>query len=388
MSTTSISRRHLVATALSVAAAMSVGTAGPATAAPPRLTLPAPTGPYAVGTVPLHLFDRSRPDPFTGEAGHRELMVSVWYPARDAGHYPRVPWMDPAVLRQYLTDAGFDADVVRSPITAGRLGAPVRHTRGRLPVVVFSHGAGDHRGSNTMMVQELASRGYAVVTIDHLGDAYSRLPDGRVVVPTEESLLPEDFTQDARFVLDRIRDLAEGRNPDVDRRPLPDGLAHALSTRRIGMLGWSKGGTATARVMLTDRRVRAGVAIDAPMLPLMDGQIDRPFLMMTAEFTRAAAPAVNRFWSRQLTGPRLNVQADGAVHSSYNDLQVLMPQLAKIVGMSDEEVRGWIGTLDPARAVRIDQAYPAAFFDQHLRGRHQRLLDGPTPEFPEMRYLP
>lgn len=35
--------------------------------------------------------------------------------------------------------------------------------------------------------------------------------------------------------------------------------------------------------------------------------------------------------------------------------------------MSDEDLRGWIGTLDPAHAVRIWQAYPLAFFDLHLR---------------------
>jgi hypothetical protein len=35
------------------------------------------------------------------------------------------------------------------------------------------------------------------------------------------------------------------------------------------------------------------------------------------------------------------------------------------IGMSDEAVRGWIGTVDPARAVRIEQAYPLAFVDLH-----------------------
>jgi len=56
--------------------------------------------------------------------------------------------------------------------------------------------------------------------------------------------------------------------------------------------------------------------------------------------------------------------------------------------MSDEELRDWIGTLAPARAVRIQQAYPVAFFDLHLRHRRQRLLEGPHPAFPEVRHLP
>jgi hypothetical protein len=65
-----------------------------------------------------------------------------------------------------------------------------------------------------------------------------------------------------------------------------------------------------------------------------------------------------------------------------------VPQLAAAVGMSDAELRDWIGTLDPGRAVRIQQAYPLAFFDLHLRHQRQRLLEGPSPAFPEVRYLP
>ena len=368
----SISRRRLLATGLAAAATVPFGAVS-AAAAPPRLTLPTPTGPFPVGTVARRLLDRSRPDPFTGQAGHRELMVGVWYPARDAGRFPRAPWMEPAVLRRYLVDAGYPADLVTTPLTSGRVGAPWART-GKSPVVVFSHGAADHRNGSSIIVQELASRGYVVFTIDHLGNAYSQLPDGRVVTPTEGSFTPAVFEADARFVLDHI-----------SSRPF--GPAGALDMRRIGMFGWSKGATATARVMLSDRRVRAGLAIDAPMLPLMTGTIDRPFMMMTAEFTRAAEPAVAQFWD-QLRGRRLNVQAAGARHSSYGDLQVLMPQVARITGMSEEELRTWIGDLDPARAVRIDQAYPVAFFDEHLRGRPQRLLDGPSSLFPEVAYLP
>jgi hypothetical protein len=38
----------------------------PAVPGPARLTLPPPTGPHRVGTVSLHLVDRSRPDPVAG----------------------------------------------------------------------------------------------------------------------------------------------------------------------------------------------------------------------------------------------------------------------------------------------------------------------------------
>ena len=71
---------------------------------------------------------------------------------------------------------------------------------------------------------------------------------------------------------------------------------------------WSKGATATALVMNADRRVRAGLALDGPMQPTITTDLDRPFMLMTAEFTRAAEPSVAGFWSH-LRGWRRNLQA-------------------------------------------------------------------------------
>ena len=78
--------------------------------------------------------------------------------------------------------------------------------------------------------------------------------------------------------------------------------------------------------MLADRRVRAGLSLDAPMQPDITADLDRPFLLVTAEFTRAAEPSVAAFWSH-LRGWRRNIQADGAIHNSYGDYQILVPQL-------------------------------------------------------------
>ncbi|MGW3205689.1 alpha/beta hydrolase family protein [Streptomyces sp. NPDC001135] len=389
-----LTRRRLLGAALAVGAAVPLGLAGPARAAsgasaPARLTLPAPTGPYPVGTVALHLVDAARPDPVAGPGRHRELMASVWYPARDVDHHPLAPWMAPAGLRALLTSADFPADVAQVPLTAGHQGAPARRSgRELLPVVVYSHGAHSHRADHTVMVQELASHGYVVVTVDHTYDAFTEFPDGQVLVPDHDRAMgPADFAADIRFVLDRVEDLAAGHSPDADGRSLPEGLACAIDPRRIGMFGWSKGGTATALVMLDDPRVRAGLSLDGPMLPTITSDLDRPFMMMTAQFTRAEEPSVAEFWTH-LRGWRLNIQAAGAVHSSYGDNQVLIPQLAEVVKMSDAQLRALIGTLAPDRAVRIQQSYPLAFFDLHLRDRRGHLLDGPSRAFPEVTFLP
>lgn len=395
-----MTRRRMLGAALAAGTAAPLAAiAGPAWAdpgtsapAPTRLTLPVPTGPHPVGMVQLHLVDRSRPDAIAGPGHFRELMATVWYPARDVERYPVAPWMPDGALQAFLADAGFSALVPLAPLTAGHVGAPVRRSGRRLPVVVFSHGAHSHQGDHTIMVQELASHGYAAVTVAHQYDTYTEFPDGRVAVPLNDRTaptLPGDFAADLRFVLDSVEQLAAGCNPDADQRELPAGLLGSLDPRRMGAFGWSKGGTATACAMLADERIRAGLSLDGPMQmnPPLAGDLDRPFMMMSAEFTRATDPAVAAFWSH-LRGWRLNIQAQGAAHVSYGDNEALFPQVAKLFGWSAQQLQDVIGTLDPDQAVKIQQAYPLAFFDEHLRNRRAHLLDGPSPAFPAVTFLP
>ncbi|MFB7979691.1 alpha/beta hydrolase family protein [Streptomyces vinaceus] len=401
-----MTRRSMLGAVLAAGAAGAavplVATAGPAWAdagttagadpAAARLTLPAPTGPHPVGTVQLHLVDRSRPDAIAGPGRFRELMATVWYPARDVRRYPLAPWMPAGAFQAFLADAGLSELAPLGPLTAGHVGAPVLRTGRRLPVIVFSHGAHSHQGDHTVVVQELASHGYAVVTVAHQYDTYTEYPDGRIAVPLRDPhapTLPGDFAADLRFVLDCVEQLAAGCNPDADRRELPAGLLGSLDPRCVGAFGWSKGGTATACATLADERIRAGLSLDAPMQmnPPLAGELDRPFMMMSAVFTRATDPEAAAFWSH-LRGWRLNIQAQGAAHFSYGDNEALFPQVAKLLGWSGQQLQDVIGTLDPAQAVKIQKAYPLAFFDEHLRHRRGHLLDGPSPTFPAVAFLP
>lgn len=46
----------------------------------------------------------------------------------------------------------------------------------------------------------------------------------------------------------------------------------------------------------------------------------------------------------------------------------------------------FIGTVDPARSLTAQHDYLTAFFDLHLRGRDNGLLDGPSPRYPEIKF--
>ena len=61
-------------------------------------------------------------------------------------------------------------------------------------MVIFSHGAGGTGFEYTSLIEDLASRGYVVATIEHTEFGAAVLfPDGRIAVPREDSP-PSGFT--------------------------------------------------------------------------------------------------------------------------------------------------------------------------------------------------
>lgn len=124
-------------------------------AAPAGFSLPAPTGGQAVGTTELHLVDKGRPDPWV--AGKtRELMVSVWYPARrggapsggarPGGAWRVAPYLRPGAARAVDAAGALgvfkpgQVDWAGARTHAGE-SAPVDARQGARPVVLYSPGS-------------------------------------------------------------------------------------------------------------------------------------------------------------------------------------------------------------------------------------------------------
>lgn len=191
-------RRRVLVTGLAASALLSTG-AAPSSAAGDRRTraalpaarLPRPTGPFEVGCTVLHLVDPARSEPWLpGTSARRELMVSVRYPAAPGGPARREPQMTAAAAAHFGGAEGAAAlNLGMAPgsvdwgatLSHARRDAPVAARAGRLPVVLYSGGLGDPRTWNTALVDELASHGYAVVTIDHTHEATEvEFPGGRL----------------------------------------------------------------------------------------------------------------------------------------------------------------------------------------------------------------
>ncbi|WP_326642493.1 lipase [Nonomuraea fuscirosea] len=365
-------------------AALLAATAGPAGAAtaPVRFDPPSPTGPHKIGTVALHLIDQARTDPWV--AGHqRELMISIWYPARKTAGYPLAPWLGQAAADRYLHDLGVPPGKLVLGTTDGHQGAPADRRLGKLPVLLYSPGANASRSYGTGVAEELASRGYVVVTMDHTYDAaVVEFPGGRVATNPKGEIT--DFVKaakvradDARFVLDQLT-----------AHQLPAGLSGVLDMQRIGMFGHSLGGATTSSAMYADKRVKAGLGLDGAVLgPVAEAGLDRPYLVVDTPGKGGLAtnPVLQTFW-KNLRGWRLNLTVKGAAHNSFGDDAQFVRTVAPLVGLPKDELDESVGTIPAKRALAFQRAYPLAFFDRFLRGKKPPLLDGPTPRFPEVTY--
>lgn len=362
-----------------------------------QLTLPAPTGRHRIGTVSLHLVDPSRPDPWVPDVPFRELMIQLWYPADAAngGGYPLAPYTTPATARAY--EQVFGLPVLEWPITRASLGAPV-HPRGReWPVVLYSPSLGGERFETTCLVEELASRGYVVVTIDHVHDCdVVELPDGRletvaVPAPTTDADNPvttkdiESRVADVSFVLDQLGVINHGGNPDHERRPLPNGLRGALDLDRVGLLGHSDGGSTIAHALHTDARFAVGVNLDGTLwTPQAVAGSDRPLLLFGREDLDSFEAETWAQLQANQRGPKLQINLRGSTHDTFKDFAVLVPQVAPIIGQPQSWVVQDVGTIGGLRAVAAIRAYTTAYFDTYLRHHPSDLLAGPSPLYPEV----
>lgn len=388
----------LTAARATAATAATAGSA-PQSTLSTQLTLPAPTGRHRIGTVSLHLVDPSRPDPWLPDVPFRELMVQLWYPTGAAGDFPRAPYTTPATARAY--EKLFSLPVLEWPTTSAHLGAPVHRREGGRPVVIYSPGLGGERFETTCLVEELASRGYVVVTIDHVHDCdIVELPDGRlerVAVPaptgdTDDPVTTKDIESrvaDVSFVRDQLAVINRWGNPDHEHRALPDGLRGALDLDRVGLLGHSDGGSTVAHALHTDPRFTAGVNLDGTLwTPQAIAGSSRPLLLFGRE---SMDPFEAQTWAQfeaNHRGPELRINLLGSTHDTFTDFAVLVPQVAPIIPEPPSWVVQAVGTINGPRAVAVIRTYTTAFFDLYLRRHDSDLLDGPSPRYPEVVFAP
>lgn len=340
-----------------------------------RGSLPAPTGRFAAGEDVIHLTDQDRPDPWVPSAGPRQLTVSMFYPAV-AGTGVQAPYMTLAEAAGFLRyrvppNSGLTARDLSGIATHAYTGA--RPVQGEYPLVVLSPGFENPRMTLTSLATELAAHGYVVALVGHTyEDSGETLANGQTPScavcdgSSPNAPSPDAITagraKDVSFVIDQLTH-GDCAWP----------LSYLIDRHRIGMAGHSIGGAATVDTMIADWRVRAGVNLDGTFYPVpAAGRITRPYLMM-------GHGAPDPTWTQtyaNLGGRKHWLTVSASQHATFTDI----PLLAEQAGIPEPP------GIDPLRGIVITREYVSAFFDQALKGIHQPLLDGPTPNHPDVRF--
>jgi len=386
---------------------------------PAPFELPAPTGRFAVGTTTWRLVDRSRQETFTDASEPRNVEVLIWYPTAARGGQV-APY-----LREGLAEVRTFASVFRAPETTfdllervrthAQLDAPPLADGRKLPVLVFAHGYTSVPSAHTALLEDLASHGYAVLSIVHPFEASAAtLADGRVVrmldaggaflKPIADVFSewgPEDETmasvtkstdeaeqlrllreylgglqkthlalrrwvEDTRLVVDRLSSLTS--DGPIGR------LAARIDLARLGVFGHSMGGVTAAQFCVEDRRCAAGLNLDGiPQYGTMiDAAMSRPFLMVYS--ARPGRAGASDPIYRRSARPYYRVDVRDTRHLDFIDLAFWGGPLRE---------RPVMGPIAPARIADITRVVVREFFDQELLGRRSTLLTG-APRFPEV----
>jgi len=365
----------------------------------PVFVLPAPTGPYAVGTQLLHIIDAKRIDPFAKNGGPRELMIQIWYPAEISNGAKMAPYREAETTS--LWNARYSLARSRSYSNA-----PLSRSQERYPVLVFVPSWLGQRTEETFLSEDLASHGYIVVGIDHTySSTITAFPDGRIVrsrlVAREDYSSESAFqtfvaaaeeevrirTEDARFVLDSL----EERNVQDSRHF----LSGRIDLNRVGIFGFSIGLGVAAEACWLDRRFKAGLGMDGmitdeaakhgtftPFFFMFGNDVPLPQISNT-DFNSPEGRQ-SAFDSNQHMVMRRSLQRYGGYwmvvphteHMSFSDGPFYSPPRNLIP---------W-GNLDAERRALIIRRYTRAFFDRHLDRRDQSLLGGPSKDFPEVAF--
>ena len=190
----------------------------------------APYGKYAIGVRTLQVTDRNRADILNTQEGgataryDRTLTLEVWYPAMlAAGQKPGGDYR--AITRDPAITATLHGQAVRDAAPLAGVAA--------FPLVIISHGYPGNRYLMSHLAENLASKGFVTVSIDHKESTYD---DQK---PFASTLYNRAFDQ--LFVLNEIDRLGKAGSASF--------LSGRVDASRSGIVGYSMGGYGVVNVI-------------------------------------------------------------------------------------------------------------------------------------------
>jgi dienelactone hydrolase len=322
----------------------------------------------------MQIVDQRRDNPYGADGRKRELMIRFWYPAPPGQDCKLAEYASPKVWAYVSQISGIPLPAVKTNSCANASVAEGRH-----PVVVFTHGYTGMFTDSTFVCEDLASRGYVVVSVAHTYETTAvEFPDGRLVKSVFGSYLSGNTLRvddeslefartvrlaDLSFVLDELHRLNSSRSP----------FAGKLDSR-VGIMGHSLGGEASISSLEHEAHLSAAVLIDPVLSDASVVGTDKPVLILAAGREQWSEEEC-KLWSK-LRGRRVAVNLKGADHLTPSDAAWLLR------GVPELAVR--TGTMGQKRTIAAVRNYIGAFFDTSLLAKPQSaLLNGPSSDYPD-----
>jgi predicted dienelactone hydrolase len=368
---------------------ISLGLLAVATALPillPVPAIPAPSGPYQVGTRIYELTDEARKEIYSGKDEARRFVIQVWYPAEINEMDERAPWMASAeifapAIASYIDMPAFFLDHLALVKIPAYKEATIAPTDEGYPVILFSHGWNGFNAQNTGQALELASHGYVVVGVQHTyGAVVTVFEDGTIAqnnpkalpsgAPDDEydkaaHLLSDQWAGDMGYALDFL----DNENNNANS-PFHDSLDLSL----IGVYGHSTGGGAAIQFCGTDTRCKTLLGQDPFMRPvayeIMEDGITQPSFFMFSQVWADNSDSLNNRLFRPFYANSTDaygaVYIEGSAHYDFADLPLLSPLTPQL---------GLKGPINGKRVTDIVNDYLLSFFDMALKGIPTELFE-------------
>jgi len=371
------------------------------------ITLPKPSGRYLTAVTYLGFVDESRKELFDGSGrSYREMTIKAWYPTdRQSDSEPYLLDAEQEFVMNYLQ---FPAMFKGLRTNSGR-DLPVSAGDSRYPILIFSHGWGEHYAQNTILMEELASHGYIVFSIAHHYECkFASYPDGRLIPidmgnPRFQKIMKEQMNASALGHFEKLKK----SNSDEERKQVFREMSEALPTLliesskswaedigffiaqlntmnnddsrfqnkldldRIGVFGMSLGGLATSVICSMDKRIKAGLNMDGAFPEAsVHGKYHTPFLYLSGErYLGCGSFLVSQ---TEQDGYALSVK--GSDHYNFTDYSVYPIPM----------VRPLLGPIEGQRPIDIMNEIVRAFFDKYVKGRDEIDLVKVAERYPEI----
>jgi predicted dienelactone hydrolase len=234
---------------------------------------------------------------------------------------------------------------------------------GSPPVVVLTPGLGQPIASYSVLAEDLASHGYAVVGINPTESADVVFPDGHVVSATALGGVAEMTVDDWYVSAERVTNVWVADTEFVVRTlaASPPEIG-ALDFTHVAYVGHSLGGAASVEACSQDPQCAAAVDLDGTLwTDVRHTGLQAPSLLLQA----ASAGACDAFCERAATdfenviaaGNAEQFAIAGSEHMNFSDVGLMWGPANALV----------LGSIDAERMSVITRDVVRSFLDVHIR---------------------